>query len=120
MLHLINNLKSKNPLTPDDERLQWLMEAVPNGILVVDQTGSITMSNSLVAKQFGYEEGELLGKPVEILLPPALRGSHPGKRDGFFADPQARAMGSGRHLFALRKDGSEFPVEIGLNPIEVD
>jgi len=69
---------------------------------------------------FGYEPGELLGAQVERLLPERYRGEHPGHRSGYFAAPRTKAMGAGRDLWGLRKDGSEFPVEIGLNPIETE
>ena len=98
------------------DRAQMVIDSVPNGILGVNRAGLITLVNHTAAQMFGYEKGELLGQPVEMLLPPVLRGGHPGLRSAFFANPQARAMGGGRDLFAIRKDGSEFPVEIGLNP----
>src|SRR5205814_1524920 len=69
-------------------------------------------------KLFGYQRSELLGQAVEMLVPERFRARHPQLRDVFFANPQARRMGAGRELFGLRKDGSEFPVEIGLNPVE--
>ncbi|HEU4437192.1 MAG TPA: diguanylate cyclase, partial [candidate division Zixibacteria bacterium] len=71
-------------------------------------------------KLFGYERDELIGKPIEILVPERFRESHPAHRDGFVADPQARAMGAGRDLFGRHKDGREIPLEIGLNPIETE
>ena len=103
-------------LTASGELYQLVIESVPNGILVVNQAGVITLANRQAEKMFGFPREELIGQPVETLLPVSLRGSHPGKGGAFFADPQARAMGAGRDLFAVRKDGSEFPVEIGLNP----
>jgi PAS domain S-box-containing protein len=102
------------------ERSQQVGESVPNGILVVNRDGAITLVNRQAEKMFGFDRRELIGQPVELLLPAAARAGHPEKRAGFFSDPRARAMGSGRDLFAVRKDGSEFPVEIGLNPIQTD
>jgi len=102
------------------KRAQLIIESVPNGILVVNSAGLITLANTPAARLFGYEKSELVGQPVEILLPAALRAAHPGHRTGFFSNPQSRSMGSGRDLFAVRRDGSEFPVEIGLNPFEID
>jgi diguanylate cyclase (GGDEF)-like protein/PAS domain S-box-containing protein len=76
--------------------------------------------NSQAVKIFGYNREELIGQSVEILIPERFRGGHPGHRMEFSSSPQARPMGAGRDLYAVRKDGSEFPVEIGLNPIETD
>ena len=76
--------------------------------------------NRETERLFGYSREELLGKPIELLVPHRLRGRHPGHRTDFFANPQTRAMGAGRDLFGVRKDGTEMSVEIGLNPIETD
>jgi PAS domain S-box-containing protein len=78
------------------------------------------MVNSMTEKMFGYDRQELLGKPIELLVPERFRRHHPQFRAGFSADPRARPMGAGRDLFGLHKDGREFPVEIGLNPVETD
>lgn len=66
---------------------------------------------------FGYERDQLFRQPIEILIPERYRSAHPEKRTGFFADPRPRAMSSGRDLLGLHKEGSEFPIEIGLNPV---
>jgi PAS domain S-box-containing protein len=87
-------------------------------MLMVDQEGNMVLVNSQTEKYFGYAREELLGKPVEMLVPPRFRAKHPEYRAAFFATPQIRSMGAGRDLFGLRKDGSEFPIEIGLNPIQ--
>jgi two-component system sensor histidine kinase/response regulator len=87
---------------------------------VVNKAGVITLANAQAEKMFGFTREALIGHPVEMLLPVSMRASHPGKTASFFSDPQARAMGAGRDLFAVRKDASEFPVEIGLNPIRSD
>jgi PAS domain S-box-containing protein len=93
-------------------------EASPSGIVLVNDRGRIVLVNSHVEKLFGYRREELVGKLVDILVPERFAGQHPAHRAQFLAAPAARAMGAGRELFARRKDGSEFPVEIGLNPIE--
>ena len=101
-----------------EEKFRTIVESVPNGIIMVDTKGSITLSNSEAEKMFGYERGELLGKKVETLVPMRYQGNHPKDRDRFIDHPQKRQMGAGRDLSGLKKDGTEIPVEIGLNPIE--
>jgi PAS domain S-box-containing protein len=103
----------------DQELFQLATEASPSGIILVNDQGRVVLVNSHIEKLFGYRRDELIGKPVEILVPERLATQHPGDRSTFFAAPEARAMGAGRELFARRKDGSEFPVEIGLNPIQM-
>ncbi|MGH9867380.1 MAG: response regulator [Candidatus Polarisedimenticolia bacterium] len=95
-----------------DEFLRLSFEAAPNGILLVDEGGAITMVNSTAERMFGYAREELVGRPIDILLAEKL--------DALFADPEARPLGRGREVLALRKDGTEFPVEIGLNPVQTE
>jgi len=102
------------------ERFELVVESAPNAIILVDQDGVITLINKSTLDLFGYGKSELLYKKLEILIPERFRDGHPGKRTSFFASPDVRPMGAGRDLYALRKDGSEFPVEIGLNPIKRD
>jgi PAS domain S-box-containing protein len=92
-------------------------EASPGGILIVDRDGTILIANRELERQFGYTREELVGQPVELLVPHALRTRHVEHRDAFAAAPQARPMITNRLVNGRRKDGSEFPVEIGLNPI---
>jgi PAS domain S-box-containing protein len=101
-----------------EQRFQLVVESAPSGFVMVDQAGRMVLVNSQTEKMFGYTRDELLGQPVEMLVPNRFRKQHSQYRAGYFADPKARAMGMGRELFGQRKDGSEFPVEIGLNPIE--
>jgi PAS domain S-box-containing protein len=101
-----------------EEKFRVAVEASPNAFVMVDQRGEIILVNALTEKLFGYDRDELIGQPVEMLVPERFRDGHPAHRRGFFASPQARAMGAGRDLFARRKDGGEFLVEIGLNPIQ--
>ena len=103
-----------------EKRLNALLETVPNGIMVVDEVGTITLTNSEAERMFGYEPGELIGKSVEILIPPKVREYHPTLRMGFVQNPSRRKMGAGRDLSGFRKDGVEFPVEVGLNPLETE
>src|ERR1051326_6675461 len=87
---------------------------------MIDREGRINLVNAQIEKSFGYSRAELLGQPIEMLVPQRFRAAHPEYRNGFIANPTTRPMGAGRDLYGLRKDGSEFPVEIGLNPLETD
>lgn len=95
-----------------------LLESTPAGIIEVDKTGSITFANSMIEQLFGYSRDEVVGNKVEMLLPERIRKDHVKNRDGYLAHPEPKVMGAGRDLQGRRKDGSEFPVEIGLNTIE--
>lgn len=100
-----------------EERLRLVIEAVPNAMIMVNDRGRIVLVNSEAERAFGYSRAELLSMRVEQLLPHQFRRSHEGYRAEFFATPDRRGMGLGRELFGLRKDGTEMPIEIGLNPI---
>jgi PAS domain S-box-containing protein len=100
------------------EQFRLAIEAAPTGMLMMDDTGAIVLVNVQIEKLFGYPREELLGKRIEMLVPERFRSRHPDFRKAFFADPKARAMGGGRELYGLRKDGSEMPIEIGLNPLQ--
>ncbi len=102
---------------PTRKEFEILFESAPNGVIVVDSQGVIVLINTQMGKKFGYRREELIGRPVEMLIPKRFRSGHSDLRKGFKLDPQVRAMGAGRDLFGERKDGSEFPIEIGLNPI---
>jgi PAS domain S-box-containing protein len=99
------------------ERFRVALEAAPTGMLMIDRAGRITLVNRQIEHLFGYSRDELIGSPLEVLVPERFRSDHPQYRRGFFAAPQVRAMGIGRELYGLRKDGSEIPVEIGLTPV---
>jgi PAS domain S-box-containing protein len=98
-------------------RLRAAVESSPSGLLMIDAEGNIVLVNREIERLFGYRREELLGKPVELLVPDRFRDQHPGFRKSFCAAPSVRAMGAGRDLYGRHKDGSEVPVEIGLNPI---
>ena len=101
-----------------EEHFQQLIEYAPNGIVMVDMVGKIQLVNTQVEQFFGYTRQELIGQPVEVLVPTAIRHAHPGYLHSFTEQPIPRPMGAGRDLFGLHKDGHTIPVEIGLNPIE--
>ena len=101
-----------------EARFRSMVEAAPTGMVMVDQTGTIVMVNKLVEQQFGYPREELLGRKIEMLMPERYRTQHWDQRSRFSHAPTARAMGAGLDLSGLRRDGTEFPVEIGLNPIQ--
>jgi PAS domain S-box-containing protein len=103
-----------------EARFRAVVESAPSGMVMINREGTIELVNREAERLFGYSREELLGKRIELLVPHRLRERHPGHRTDFFANPQTRAMGAGRDLFGVRKDGIEIPVEIGLNPIETD
>jgi PAS domain S-box-containing protein len=103
-----------------EERFRIAVESSPNGMVMIDARGSILLVNREIERLFAYPRGELLGQPIEMLVPERFRESHPALRRAYAEAPEIRGMGTGRDLFGLRRDGSEFPVEIGLNPIEAD
>lgn len=100
-----------------EEQFRLVVETSPNAIILVNTEGEISLVNERTQVLFGYEREELLGQPIEMLVPPSSHALHRRQRDAFFSEPAARPMGAGRDLFGLRKDGSQVPVEIGLNPI---
>ena len=103
-----------------ERMFQKMVEAAPCGIVMIDGQGRIAMVNPQAESMFGYARTELIGNPLEMLLPERLRAAHGAHRQAFAASPAIRQMGVGRDLTARRKDGSEFPVEIGLNPVAGD
>jgi PAS domain S-box-containing protein len=101
-----------------EEQFRLVVEAAPSAMIVVNRQGNIILVNSRTQELFGYQREELLGSPIEMLVPERFHSQHPEYQASFFENPQARPMGAGRDLFGLRKDGMEVPVEIGLTPLK--
>ncbi|HXG37323.1 MAG TPA: PAS domain S-box protein [Bacteroidota bacterium] len=102
------------------EIFRLAVESTSNGMVMVDSDGKIVMLNSEAERLFGYQRHEVLGKPIEVLIPARFQRQHVEYRTAFRMTPQARKMGVGRDLYGLRKNGTEFPVEVGLNPIDME
>jgi PAS domain S-box-containing protein len=100
-----------------EHRFRAAVESAPTAIVMVDRHGTIVLVNQETERLFGYQRDELVGMCVDVLVPPRVRAGHPGHRGDFTTSPSRRRMGEGRDLYALRKDGTEFPVEIGLSPL---
>lgn len=106
-------------LKREEGRSRGLLEAAPDAIVITDSAGSIVQVNSQAEAMFGYPRAELVGRPVEHLIPERLRARHPAHRAGYAADPRVREMGTGLDLVAQHRDGREFPVEVSLSPLAV-
>lgn len=100
-----------------EERFRLVVEAAPNAMVMVDQNRKMTLVNQQAETLFGYHRQELIGQEIEMLIPERSRPKHPAYVKGFFQEPTLRSMGAGRDLFGLKKDGTEIPIEIGLNPL---
>jgi PAS domain S-box-containing protein len=103
-----------------EAKFEGLLESAPDGIVVVDTSGRIVIVNTQTERIFGYRRDELLGQSIEILVPTRLARSHVPQRDSYFSNPKTRPMGAGRALTGRKKDGTEFPVEISLSPLETE
>jgi PAS domain S-box-containing protein len=104
----------------EERKFQSFFEAAPDAMVIANQEGTIIFVNAQSERMFGYPRSELLDQKVEMLLPVRFRGKHSNHRGGFFDDPKIRSMGAGFELYALRKDGAEFPVEISLSLLQTE
>ncbi len=110
--------KYNEGLSHGDEKFRRLLEAAPDAMVIVDRAGRIVLINSQTESMFGYSREDLLNQPVEILIPENFRDQHPQHREAYYRAPHPRPMGTGLVLLGRRKDGSSFPVEISLSPLE--
>lgn len=113
-----DRIRAEETLRDSEERFRAVVEAAPNGILMVNEDGTIAMANRAAAAMFGYDSSDLVGSPIEHLIPDGFHDPHVDHRSGYMADPRTRPMGVGLELFAHRADGVEFPVEIGLSSVQ--
>lgn len=118
---VIGTFGISHDITPQkhaEQRFRSVVEGAPNAMLIVDRGGAIGLVNAATERMFGYSRDELIGQSIDLLVPESLRERHREHRRGYFENPVRRSMGESRSLAGRRKDGSEFPIEVGLSPID--
>ena len=103
-----------------EQRFHGLLESAPDALIVIDETARIVFANGQAHRIFGYEPGELVGEPIEVVVPERFREDHPAKVRRFIEDGRIRPMAAGLELYGRRKDGTEFPAEVSLSPVQTD
>ncbi len=116
---ITTRLLAEENLKKSEDRFRKVIEAAPNGLIMVNYKGIMVLCNAQVEELFGFKKDELIGHPIDMLIPNRFRRNHTTFVSGFMEKPEARQMGAGRDLYGLRKDGSEFSIEIGLSPIHI-
>jgi PAS domain S-box-containing protein len=118
VVDIVNTTRDRSAEKLADEKFRLVVEACPSGMVMTDTAGTIVLTNTATDQLFGYPRDQLLGRRVEILIPERLRGESLKQRAAFTSNPEARRVQANRELFGLRRDGTEFPVEVWLNPIQ--
>ena len=118
--HVISIVRDVTDRIKAELKFRGFIESAPDAVVIADGQGRISVVNHLTEKMFGYRRDELLDQPIEMLVPERFRAAHVGERDDYMRAPRTRPMGLGRELMGRRKDGSEFPVEISLSPLDTE